>query len=309
MRGFAQERLIIRHSPRRKGDVMELKELKKIVAKGEDSHHQFKEDASNGDKLAAEMVAFSNANGGKIFLGVDKYCKIIGLSLENVERLNQLISNTASQHIRSPITVHTENVAVGKGKIVIVVSVPQGIDKPHFDKNGVIWFRNGSDKRRINSKAELCRLFQSVGQFHADEMPTKATLDALDIDRLKRFVETTYMHPLPKRKSELEKLLNNMNLLSDKETLNLAGLLLFAERPEWVKPVFIVKAVTYPGTRISVDNYVDSEDFSGPLEVVFNNALSFISRNLLKVQAGQNINSLGKMEIPRLVFVSEQPHR
>ena len=281
---------------------MELKELKKIIAKGEDSHHQFKENINNGDKLAAEMIAFSNANGGKIFLGIDKYCKITGLSLKDVERLNQLINNTASQHIRSPITVHTENITVNKDKIVIVVSIPKGVDKPYFDRNGVIWFRSGSDKRRINSKAELYRLFQSVAQLHADEMPTKASLDTLDMDRLKRFIETTYKHPFPKEKSELKKLLSNMNLFSDAETLNLAGLLLFAEHPEWIKPALIVKAVTYPGTTISVDNYVDSEDFSGPMEVVFNAALSFISRNLLKIQADQNINSLGKMEIPRVVF-------
>ncbi len=281
---------------------MELKELEKLVAKGEDSSHQFKEDSRNGDKLAAEMVAFSNARGGKIFLGVDKYSNIVGLSLEDVERINQLISNVGSQHIRSPITVHTENVAVSGGKVVIVVSVPSSMDKSHFDKNGVIWFRSGSDKRRVNSKAELCRLFQSVGQYHADEISTKATLDALDLHRLKEFVEKIYKHDFPLKKSEQINLLRNMNLLSDKETLNLAGLLLFGKHPERVKPVFIVKAVSFPGTKISVGDYVDSEDFAGPLEAVFQSALSFISRNLFKIQGGQSVNSLGKMEIPSLVF-------
>ena len=281
---------------------MDLKELKHIVSKGEDSLHQFKENLTNNDQLAAEMVAFSNAEGGKIFLGVDKKGKIKGLSLKDVERLNQLISNTSSQHVRSPINVKTETISADKQGIVIIISIPKGIDKPYFDKNGVIWFRNGSDKRRINSKAELCRLFQNVGLFHADEMLTKGTIEDLDKNRLKSFVEKTYKHTLPNDNEELTILLSNMNLLSNNKNLNLAGLLLFAKRPEWIKPMFIVKAITYPGNKIAVRNYIDSEDFYGPMEEVFNGSITFITRNLHKIQDGQNINSLGKLEIPKVVF-------
>ena len=67
---------------------MDFKELKQIIARGEDSHHQFKENLTNGDQLAAEMVAFSNAEGGQIFFGVDKENQIKGVSQRDVERLN-----------------------------------------------------------------------------------------------------------------------------------------------------------------------------------------------------------------------------
>jgi hypothetical protein len=60
-------------------------------------------------------------------------------------------------------------VALKNGKVVIVLTVPKGIDKPYFDKNGVIWLRTGADKRRINSKEALRRLFLISDQFHADE--------------------------------------------------------------------------------------------------------------------------------------------
>ncbi len=36
-------------------------------------------------------------------------------------------------------------------RIVIVLQIPKGIDKPYFDKNGVIWLKCGSDKRRVLS--------------------------------------------------------------------------------------------------------------------------------------------------------------
>lgn len=166
----------------------------------------------------------------------------------------------------------------------------------------MIWFRNGSDKRRINSKEELCRLFQSVGQFHADEMPTKAGIDVLDKLRLQSFVKKTYNQALPKSNADLQKLLSNMNLLAESGKLNLAGLLLFAEHPEWIKPVCIVKAVSFPGDSVAVESYLDSEDYAGPMEEVFKGVMGFIMRNLHKVQAGQSVNSLGKPEISPVVF-------
>ena len=54
----------------------------------------------------------------------------------------------------------------------------------------------------------------------------------------------------PKSQPELLRLLQNMSLATDEGMLNLAGVLLFAERPEWIKPLFIVKAIRYPGNAI-----------------------------------------------------------
>ena len=78
---------------------MNKKELQQLAAQGEDSHLQFKADIRNADSLAAEMVAFSNSDGGSLLVGVDNHGKINGLSPDDVERVNQLISNAASQHI------------------------------------------------------------------------------------------------------------------------------------------------------------------------------------------------------------------
>jgi ATP-dependent DNA helicase RecG len=80
---------------------VELDELKKIILRGEDSRNQFKEDIRNSDSLAAEMVAFSNSRGGRIFIGVSNKGELTGLSIKEVDRVNQLISNSAGQHVPS----------------------------------------------------------------------------------------------------------------------------------------------------------------------------------------------------------------
>jgi len=93
-----------------------------------------------------------------------------------------------------------------------------------------------------------------------------------------------------------------MNLATDEGMLNLAGVLMFAERPEWIKPQFVIKAIRYPGNEIHVTDYVDTEDFVGPLKKIFDDALAFVMRNLHKIQAGRGVNAPGLPEIPESVF-------
>ncbi|MDL2313637.1 putative DNA binding domain-containing protein [Desulfovibrio sp. OttesenSCG-928-C14] len=272
------------------------------IARGEDSTRQFKADIRNAESLASEMAAFANSEGGTLFLGVADDGSAPGLSRVDVNRVNQLISNAASQLVRSPLTVHTENVVLQNGNVVIVLTVPKGMDKPYFDKNGVIWLKTGSDKRRVNSKEELRRLFQISNQFHADELPTKAGIDKLDKLRFRDFLRDVYQQEYPESLEELTRLLQNMNLATDARTLNLAGVLMFAERPEWIVPQFVVKAIRYPGNEIHATDYIDTEDFAGPLRKIFDDAHAFIMRNLHKVQAGRGVNSPGQPEIPPGVF-------
>ena len=39
-----------------------------ILARGEDSRHQFKRDETNADSIAAELAAFANSGGGLLLL-------------------------------------------------------------------------------------------------------------------------------------------------------------------------------------------------------------------------------------------------
>ena len=280
-----------------------VRDLLGQVALGEDSTRQFKVDIKNPESLAAEIVAFANAEGGRILIGVADDGTAAGLSAQDVRRINQLIGNVASQFVRSPIEVRTENVALDNGRVVVVLDVPKGIDKPYFDKNGIIWLKSGADKRRINSREELRRFFQFSPQFHADELPTRAGVEALDKLRFRDFLRREYGRDYPDSTEQLASLLKTLNLADEDAHLNLAGVLLFAEHPEWIVPQFVVKAARFPGTDIAATRYDDSEDFAGPLDKVFADALAFVMRNLHKVQErGASVNSPGVSEVPKEVF-------
>jgi predicted HTH transcriptional regulator len=136
-------------------------ELVNMINGGESSKVQFKERLPHLDSLAHELIAFSNSQGGIILFGVnDKTGALNGLSLQEIQDLNQRIVNTASQKVFPPVNITTETVLV-KGNRIVAVSVEEGLSKPYKDSNGIMYVKNGADKRKVTSNDEIARLLGS----------------------------------------------------------------------------------------------------------------------------------------------------
>jgi ATP-dependent DNA helicase RecG len=280
---------------------LETVELLETVARGEDSRHQFKDDATNAASLAGEIVAFANSGGGQLFLGVANDGTIHEHDAASVDRLNQLIGNAASNLVRPPINPVTENVGISTG-VVIVVTVPDGISKPYMDNNGAIWIKSGSDKRRVTAREEMQRMFQTAQLVHGDDVPVPGTsISDIDLDYFRRFFRSRFEQELEEQDLSLGQVLSNMRVVRN-DTLTVTGALLFAREPQVFLPVFHVKAVCYPGNDIHATTYLDSADILGRIETQFEDALGFVLRNLRREQGGQGVNSLGEIEIPRIVL-------
>ncbi|MGE5344158.1 MAG: RNA-binding domain-containing protein [Candidatus Omnitrophota bacterium] len=280
---------------------METAELIETISRGEDSRHQFEENFHNADSLAAEMVAFCNSRGGVILIGVTDTGDVSGLTGPDIGRLNQLISNTASTLVRPPINPETENITHPNG-LIMAVSIPSGISKPYMDNKGNIWVKSGADKRKVTLREEMQRIFQAAGLIHGDEIPANGISVAdLDYEYFMNFFRKEYDEPITDQELSLPQLLQNMNLCKD-STLNIAGALLFATRPQFRLPNFIIKAVSYPGNTIDEEDYLDSRDIVGKMADIFQQTISFINVNIRHIQGNRTVNSTGTPEIPRIVL-------
>ncbi len=280
---------------------METVEIMQILEQGEDSKNQFKKNINNIDALAIELIAFSNTLGGKIFIGVDDDGSIIGLTTDDIRRINQLLSNAASQNLKPAINPLTEIVTIN-GNRILIIDVPQGINKPYQDKNGSIWVKSGADKRKATAREELQRLFQSSSVVHADAVSIQGTtINDIDVDVFRKFFKMEFEETIEEQEIPLIKILENMNLAKNEE-LNLACLLLFGKNNKFKLPVFLVKCVCYPGTSIDEENYIESQDNTGTVDEIFKKTNSFLNRNIKSIQGDQGVNSLGVQEIPKPVF-------
>ena len=280
---------------------MDTEDIIRRVRQGEDSRTQFKREAIGVARLAEELTAFANADGGVILFGVDDDGTVVGLGDEQRSVINRDLSNAANDGVRPAVYPRTEFHEID-GKIVLAVLVPEGSAKPYADKSGAYWTKSGPDKRRIVAREELQRLLQRSLLVHADEMPVpNSTLEDVDRIHLGEFLERNYEIPrkdvLSCGKVDVPQVLSNLGLMSGSQ-LTLAGLMLFGIEPQRRSPVNVVKAVWFKGDDSSVSEYYDSEDIGGSIRDMYKGTMAFLRRCLHHVQDGQDFNSLGVLEVP-----------
>ena len=284
---------------------MDALELLDLIQKGESSTVQFKVRIDKKDKkksaydLGTEMVAFANTKGGTLIVGViDETGKIDGLSYEELQATNQLLANVSTNNIKPAINIFTETIEIS-GKKVVIAQIPEGISKPHTDNKGIIWVKNGSDKRKIIAREEMARLLQSSGNMFADEtLVNGTTINDIDDDFFKKFIKLKTKKSLEELDQPISQLLSNMGMLK-KSNLSLAGLLLFGKNPQRYTPIFTVQCVSVVGNDISSNNFRDQENpITGNLAELYKKTRYFITRNLKKIQQEDSFNSLPVLEIP-----------
>jgi len=274
---------------------MQLEELQRILAHGEDSQHQFKREITHIDSLTAELVALSNSGGGRILVGVEDGGSISGLNAQQVQTFNQQLSNAASNNVRPPIHPTTRNVATAQGTVV-AVTVPAGLNQPYMDAQGRVWVKNGADKRHVTSREEMQRMLSKAGLIQADTLPVPGTsIVDVDMAAFHAYYHKRFGQPLPE--AEQATSLANLGLIKDQQ-LTLAGVLLSGLQPQRWLPVCMVKAVAFYGNSIGDTQYQDSEDIYGTLSEQFQRSFAFIKRNLHHVQNDRGFNTLGELEVP-----------
>jgi ATP-dependent DNA helicase RecG len=250
---------------------------------------------------AGQLAAFANMGGGVLLIGVDDSGVVTGLSLADVGRLNQMLSNAASQHVKPPINPLSANVQTERG-LVMQIDVPEGLNKPYVDGQGRIWVKAGADKRQVTAREEMQRMFQQSGLLHADEQAVAlASIENIDQTELTKYFERRYKRPVASTGLPFPQLLQNLNLARAAKP-NLACMLLFGAEPNVYLPAFFVKAVAFPGKVLHDSRYLDNENIEGTLAQQFRHCMAFLGRNLRHVQGDRGFNSPGEMEIPHHVL-------
>lgn len=282
--------------------MIQEEEIREILSKGETSKIQFKVNVNNEQSIAQEMLAFANAKGGNILIGVeDKTWEIVGLSDENLRRLSNLLVNAANEHIKPPIFIETETALID-GKKILVVSIPEGNDKPYKDKDGAIFLKNGANKRKVLNNEEILRLLSQGKNLFADELPIpQASLSDLNKEKFDDFFFREFKMGYEKFGMSYEEALKAKRVVKDGR-ITLAGLLFFGKNPQQIKPIFCIKCVAFYGNSIGGTAYRDSRDVHGTIPVLFDEGMAFFKRNLRHTQQGQNFNSQGILEISEIAL-------
>lgn len=301
-------------------DILRLRDL------AEAGQVQFKERIVNKDDkydIGCEMVAFSNSRGGRLIIGInDKSGEINALSYQELQETTNLLTNIASENVIPNVLIEVENTPVTGGAVVIA-TIPEGKNKPYHDNKGVIWVKNGADKRKVFDNAELAEMMSECGNFDPDEAAVPgASIEDLDSDTIKLYLMSRFA-PVFKGKqidelnmkdysldqmaefvikgSTIERLLKNLRFIRPDGRLTVAAMLLFGKYTQRWLPVMTAKCISFIGNSVGGTQFRDKMhdmEIEGNLLHQFRTIMTFFTRNLRKVQVEREFNSLGQLEIP-----------
>lgn len=236
---------------------MNLLELTEVVHNGENSGVEFKRDDIVPEKLAKEMAALLNLEGGRILLGVEKDRTVSGLT-RDPEKAEEWVMEIARTHLRPAAIPFWETLDWGGGRIVGIVSLPADApDKPYKVKRGSAWvtqIRVGTTSRDATDEEEA-RLYMQSGRLQYDRKPVPgATFEDLDRRRLLNYFRDLRQQAFPDEgdREAWARLLVNTELMyedRDRAMPSAGGLLLFGLRPNRLLPQAGITAIAYSGTE------------------------------------------------------------
>ena len=254
---------------------------------GEDGRTEFKEVrfgnrgvvSPDTEELAGELVAFANAEGGVVFLGVDDSGTVRGIPPERIDAVEHWALNVATHNCDPPIRPIVRKALLpgedGDDERVLLAEVPRGL-YVHRTSGGRCYARLGSTKRDL-TPPELARLFQQRGREYVfDERPVlAAAVDDLNRHRLEAFFGRSPAFPW------LDLLRNTRVTHRDEDGVDrptVAGLLVFGTEPTGFLPSGSIEAACYRGARPTSDDLVHAERLAGPVSDQIDAGIAFTAR-------------------------------
>lgn len=285
----------------------------------EDGQVQFKERANDRYDIGCEMVAFSNSRGGRLVIGInDKSGEINALSYMELQETTNLLTSIASENVIPNVLIDVENVPTASGAVVVAT-----IPEPYHDNKGIIWVKNGADKRKVFDNSELADMMGDCGRYDADEEAVRdASIDDLDADTIKLYLMERFapvfrgkeideltmkdysldrMAGFVIKGATIERLLRNLRFVRPDGQLTKAAMMLFGKYTQRWLPEITAKCISFLGNSVGGTQFRDKMhdmEIEGNLLHQYRTIMNFFTRNLRKVQVKREFNSLGELEIP-----------
>ncbi|MEA1675379.1 ATP-binding protein [Nitrospirillum sp. BR 11163] len=207
------------------------KELNNIMMEDEGHFFDIKGKSIQPSKLQETFIAFANADGGDIYVGIEdkKFSGERLLPFSSMEEANGVIATLLEQTVPSVENVSIEFLIPPAGGYILHVSIPKS-PKVHYTAGGECFIRLNAQKLKIKGE-RVTSLAYSKGATPYERVP----VDSVTIDEISESeILNNYMSRI-ETNMEKSTFLRKQRLLSEKDTTlkpNVGCVLLFDENPQ-----------------------------------------------------------------------------
>ncbi len=243
-------------------------------------------------ELAETMVAFANADGGTVVIGVDESGRSTGeVFPDEVES----VVHEAVLSGRPPVQMEWQQEEIAGG-FAFFIRVPRSTEL-HSLEDGRVLIRASSENRPLSGE-EIRQLAatKSTGDYETEVLPG-ATRDDFDEQMIDRFIELWEDRRGREWSRSTDDLLTQVSALTPEGQPTVMGELLFGQEPQQFLPQSGLVFVKFPGTSPRGENglagYGRREQIIGPLPQIIERAWSVIMEEM---QTGAVVKGLKREE-------------
>lgn len=104
-------------------------DLQKLIARGEGEELEFKQKTTHPSRISRTLVSLANTRGGQVLVGVDDAGRILGV--RDAEEELYVLREAARHYVEPPLTSLRFQEVEEDGRTVVIVTVPESLNKPH----------------------------------------------------------------------------------------------------------------------------------------------------------------------------------
>lgn len=243
--------------------------IQEIITHKEDQTFDCKSIQIDPKALAITIVAFANADGGDIAIGVsDKTRKIEGVD-QHTEKLNELL--------RVPLDFCNPSVSItsdllpctdkdGNENHILLMHIPASSEL-HTNQADEAFMRVGDKSRRLSFEERIQLMYDKGERYYEDTAVYGATVDDIDMAAVERYTEL-----IGYTKSANQYLHENNGFITTnakgEEQVSVACILLFGKYPQKFFPRGRTRFIRYKGTeeRVGAEmNVIKDVTFEGTI--------------------------------------------
>lgn len=260
---------------------------------------EFKEKIPKFEVLIKTCVAFANASGGRIIIGVkDANHEVVGVTDSDRTRIYDDFPKSLYESTHPSLIPQIYEQNFGNDS-VLIIDIPNSPRKPYFIKsagmqNGT-YIRVGSSTRKATPEY-IQDLMREAERINYDEELIPAQTTILSKELLAEFFQIT-----PTKKRLLaEKIIAQKPANHDQYCPTVAGTLMFSEEPQKYINEALILCTRFRGT--SGRDIINTEDITGTIEQQAAGSLSVIMNWLTTHYELKNIKLENKTPIPAEVI-------
>ena len=255
--------------------------------------------------LAVPLIAFANADGGTIAIGIsDKTRRIEGTDFE-VQKLNELL-RVPYDFCEPSAPVQIEKIPCidykGRENHVVLMHIEPSM-AVHANQADEAFLRVGDKSKKLSFEERTQLMYDKGERYFEDKAVPDATVDDLDMELVK-----SYIDKIGYSKSALEYLKENKGFLKvkqGKELVSGAAILLFGKNPQLFFPRARIRFIRYEGNEEKSGtemNVIKDVIFEGTILKQINDAIAYLNTQVKeKTYLGQDGLFVTEEEYPKFV--------